>query len=272
MTRPLRLQFPGAIYHVMARGNARQLIFLDDDDRRRFLKMLSDVSLRLHWRLVAFCLMDNHYHCCVETRESTLARGMGDLNSMYAQSFNRRHDRCGHLFQGRYRAILVQRPSYVLEVIRYIVNNPVRSGQCDKAEAWKWSSHRAMIGAAAPLPSHDVSGALAYFREPGHRPMPAYRQFVAADTTKSLDELDRHPLVLGTETFAEGALDRVDCQDAEVSRRQRVRRSLLAYERDAQTRDEAIRSARASGTYSLAAIGRHFGLHYSTISHICRGI
>ncbi len=143
MSRPLRLQFPGAVYHLTARGNAGQAIYLDDADRTRFLGLLGREVEQQRWRCHAYCLMDNHYHLLVETPEANLSRGMGRLNMAYAQGFNRRHERAGHLFQGRYKAILVGKDSHLLELCRYLVLNPVRAGLVDSPMAWPWSSYRA---------------------------------------------------------------------------------------------------------------------------------
>ena len=143
MARQLRLQFPGAVYHLTSRGNAGQAIYLDDDDRARFLDLLGREVEQQRWRCHAYCLMDNHYHLLVETPEANLSRGMGRLNMAYAQGFNRRHERAGHLFQGRYKAIVVEKDSHLLELCRYLVLNPVRAGLVDSPMAWPWSSYRA---------------------------------------------------------------------------------------------------------------------------------
>ena len=112
MARPLRLEFPGALYHVTARGNARQAIVLDDRDRALFLLCLGDTIARFGWICHAYCLMDNHYHLLIETPEGHVSRGMRQLNGVFTQRINRRHGRVGHLFQGRFKAILVERESY----------------------------------------------------------------------------------------------------------------------------------------------------------------
>jgi len=128
MARPLRLSYPGALYHVTARGNARQAIYTDDADRQMFLLVLEDVETRYHWLCHAYCLMDNHYHLLLETPQGNLSAGMRQVNGVYTQRFNRRHGRVGHIFQGRFKAILVERESYLLELCRYLVLNPVRAG------------------------------------------------------------------------------------------------------------------------------------------------
>src|SRR5574337_356048 len=157
MARPLRIEFPGALYHVTARGNARQDIFLDDEDRRRFLGVLTHVVSRFHLRMHAYCLMDNHFHLVVETPKGNLSNAMRQLNGVYTQAFNRRYGQVGHVLQGRFKAILVDRDSYLLEVCRYVELNPVRAGLIEQVEAWAWSSYAAHVGLAAAPPWLDTS-------------------------------------------------------------------------------------------------------------------
>jgi putative transposase len=127
MARPLRIEFSGALYHVTARGNAQQDIYLTDDDKLEFLSLLQRACERYHWLCHAYCLMTNHYHLLIETHTPTLSKGMKYLNGTYTQAFNRRHKRVGHVFQGRFKGILVEKDSYLLELSRYIVLNPVRA-------------------------------------------------------------------------------------------------------------------------------------------------
>jgi putative transposase len=173
MARPLRLEFPGALYHVTARGNARQRIYLNDEDRHLFLDLLGKEVAQQGWRCYAYCLMDNHYHLLLETPEPTLVAGMRRLNGVYTQAFNRRHRRVGHLFQGRYKAIVVDKDAYLLELCRYIVLNPVRAEAVKRPERWPWSSYRATVG-ESPGPSWlAVAEVQALFPNRG-----AYRRFV----------------------------------------------------------------------------------------------
>jgi putative transposase len=119
MSRPLRIEFPGALYHVTSRGNAQAAIYDDDADRQAFLDLITHVVQRYRWLCHAYCLMDNHYHLVIETPEGNLSQGARQLNGIYTQRYNRRHRRVGHLFQGRYKAILVERDCYLLELCRY---------------------------------------------------------------------------------------------------------------------------------------------------------
>jgi REP element-mobilizing transposase RayT len=149
MSRPLRLHLPGGIYHVTARGNARRAIFEDDDDCAGFLIVLASTVARYRVRCHAYCLMGNHYHLLVQTPEPNLSLAMRQLNGVYTQRFNRRHERCGHVLQGRFGAQLVDGDAYLREVCRYIVLNPVRAGLVAHPGEWRWSSFRATAGETA---------------------------------------------------------------------------------------------------------------------------
>jgi len=146
MARPLRLGFAGAVFHLTSRGNFRQKIFFNDFDRELFVETLAHVISRYGWICHAYCLMANHYHLLVETPKPNLTLGMRQLNGIFTQSFNRRHKRVGHLFQGRFKAILVEKDPYLLELCRYIVLNPIRVKGGVKMDAWKWSTYRATAG------------------------------------------------------------------------------------------------------------------------------
>ena len=149
MARALRIEFAGAFYHVTSRGNERKPIYRDAADRLRKLAIIADIVDRFHLLLHAYVLMDNHYHLLIETLDANLARAMRALNGDYAKQFNRVHRRVGHLFQGRYKAILVDRDSYLVELSRYIHLNPVRAGIVERAEQYRWSSAQAYVGRRA---------------------------------------------------------------------------------------------------------------------------
>lgn len=180
MSRQLRLEFPGAIWHVTSRGNERRDIFRDDADRRRFVTLLSKVIAERRWILHAWVLMSNHYHLLVETPEVGLSRGMKWLNQMYAEGLNERHHRVGHLFQGRFKSILVEREGHLLELIRYIVLNPVRCHAVAFAGDYEWSNYRATAG-LQPAPAWlEIDWTLDQFGAGNRaRAHEAYRRFVA---------------------------------------------------------------------------------------------
>lgn len=203
MARKLRLEYAGALYHLTARGNERKEVFRDDIDRQRFIALLAHEVKQLRWRLHAYCLMGNHYHLLVETPEPNLARGMRRINSAYSQRFNRRHDRVGHLFQGRYHSILVHKESYLLELSRYIVLNPVRAGMVARAHHWPWSSYRATVG-LVPAPGFlEVRWLLEQFHSDLERAREAYQGFVNHDEVRCPWDNFRGSAWLGSESFGE---------------------------------------------------------------------
>jgi REP element-mobilizing transposase RayT len=207
MARPLRLEHSGAIWHVTARGNERGDVFRDDVDREAFLSVLGRTVSLYGWRLHAYVLMGNHYHLLVETPEPTLSRGMRDLNGVTTQRFNRRHGRTGHLFEGRFKAILVEREVHLLEVARYVVLNPVRVGLARSAASWPWSSFKATAGLAEGPEWLETAWTIEQF---GRRPAEARRRyvaFVAEGKTSGYDPWSHlHGQVfLGSEAFARDA-------------------------------------------------------------------
>ncbi|SFM83086.1 transposase [Nitrosomonas communis] len=135
MARPFCIEFAGALYHVPAHGNAREDIYHNDIDRQQFLLLLQNIVNRYDWYCHAYCLMDNHYHLLIETNSPTLSNGMKYLNGTYPPYFNRQHQRVGHVFQGRFKAILVQKNAYLLKLARYIALNPVRAQMVRSAKA-----------------------------------------------------------------------------------------------------------------------------------------
>ncbi len=269
MSRPLRIEFPGALYHVIARGNAREAIFQDDEDRQLFCSVLTRVCQRFQWRLWAYCLMDNHYHLLAETLQSNLSRGMREVNGVYTQAFNRRHRRVGHVLQGRYKAVLVDKDNYLLELSRYIVLNPLRAHLCKRPADWAWSSYRAIMGKSSASETLAIAETLGLFSTNRGAARRAYARFVAEGIDQPLPEI-RQQLYLGDDAFAARMAQRAKRVSDEVPRRQRALKSLAQYERETANRNAAIEAAYASGTYTLKAIGEHFGLHYATVSRIAR--
>jgi len=273
MARPLRLEYPGALYHVTARGNALQDIFLDDEDREAFLRVLGSVCERADWLIHAYCLMGNHYHLVLETPEPTLARGMRQLNGVYTQAFNRRHGRAGHVLQGRYKAILVDKDAYLMALCRYVVRNPVRAGLVADAGDWPWSSYRATMGklrAPAWLAVDPLLELLHYARGPARRAFGRYVRGGDDDLWQNL----RQQIYLGSEEFVAEVQSRIDpSQDlSEIPGAQRrpAAEPLSWYAEQYPDRGEAMAQAYLSGAYTLAAIARHFGVHYSTVSRAVR--
>ncbi|MBF0134472.1 MAG: transposase [Magnetococcales bacterium] len=149
MARPLRIELSGGLYHVTSRGDRREDIYFSEDDRHTWLEVFGQVCERFNWACHAYCQMTNHYHIVVETPEGNLSQGMRQLNGVYTQSINRTYGRVGHVFQGRFKGILVEKDAYLLDLSRYVVLNPVRAGMVANSRDWPWSSHRAMLGEEA---------------------------------------------------------------------------------------------------------------------------
>jgi len=204
MARPLRIQYPGAVYHVTSRGNERRRIVRDDADCHKRLDWLRRTVETYGWRLHAFVLMPNHDHLFVETPEANLSAGMQFLNGSFTSYFNRRHRRAGHLFQGRFKGHLIQEEGYYLEVSRYIHLNPVRAKLAARPEQYRWSSFPGYQRARRALPWVTYSSVLGEFgRDPGPARR-AYSRFVWA----GIGEWPKSPfsqavagLVVGSDAF-----------------------------------------------------------------------
>jgi putative transposase len=180
VARPLRLLVPDGIYHATARGIDRNAIYADDRDRRLFMRILERTISRFGWRCLSYCLMENHFHLLMRTPEPNLSRGMAQLGSGYAQAYNRRRERIGPLFAGRFGARLIQHDQHLLEVFRYIALNPVTAGLCHAPSAWAWSAHSALSGERPASPWLAIDEARGWFRiSDSVDGASAYRGFVA---------------------------------------------------------------------------------------------
>ena len=180
MARRLREEVEGGIFHVFARGNGKQAIYLDDEDRHTYLRMLGAVVAKRNWRCLAYCLMPNHVHLLVETPGANLGIGMQWLHGLYAQTFNERHGRSGHLFQGRYGSVRVATDAQLWVLVRYLAVNPVRAELCARPADWRWSSHGALAGSSDPG-WLDHSRLLQYLAAAGGNPAERYSSMVADD-------------------------------------------------------------------------------------------
>lgn len=281
MARPLRLEFPGAIYHVTARGNARHAIVLDDRDRALFLICLGETVTRFGWICHAYCLMDNHYHLLIETPEGNVSRGMRQLNGVFTQRVNRRHGRVGHLFQGRFKAILVERDSYLLELCRYLVLNPIRAGLVRHLARYSWSSYPATRGLVECPGWFNPDWVLSQFGAHRAGAQRRYAEFVAEGTgLPSPWSAVRGQVLLDSESFVDTMRPLLEETQTlkEIPRGQRLlhRPSLMqlftkVVRADKRLRDMTIRTACVDYGYSMATIADHAAIHYSTVSKIVKG-
>jgi len=280
MARPLRVEFKGAVYHVTSRGNAGQAIFLDDSDRLHLLDVLREVVERFGWICYAYCLMSNHYHLLIETPRANLSHGMRHLNGVYTQSFNRRHKRTGHVFQGRFKAILVEKESHLLEVARYVVLNPVRAKMAKYPRQWTWSSYRATVGEIASPAFLSASWLLEQLDRQPKRACLTYQRFVREGVGLSLWDDLRGGVLLGNEEFAEQMrpLLHVAARSKEIPRVERMlakptlEELFQGMETDKALRNDCIHAAVREHDYTLFQLQEYLGLHYSTISRIVQQV
>lgn len=278
MARPLRIEYPDAVYHVTSRGNARSDIFHSDQDREEFLFILDNVIRRFNWLCHAYCLMDNHYHLLIETPDGNLSLGMRQLNGIYTQKYNYLHGKTGHVFQGRYKAILVDKESYLLELCRYVVLNPVRAKMISKPEEWKWSSYHYTAGMKKVPVFLTTDWIIGYFSKSKAEAQKLYRKFVkeGINASSPWNEL-RGQILLGEETFIERYKKLLHGKEQikEIPRIQRYLnrpklRDLFSKEDKKKERDKNIYAAHVRYGYRLNEISEYLGIHYTTVSKVLK--
>jgi REP-associated tyrosine transposase len=278
MARPLRIEYPNAVYHVTSRGNARNKIFLDDRDRENFLFVLGSVVKRFNWLCHAYCLMDNHYHLMIETPDANLSRGMRQLNGVYTQKYNWWHSKTGHIFQGRYKSILVEKENYLLELCRYVVLNPIRANMVQKPEEWQWSSYDATAGLKSVPDYLTTDWILGLFHRNKKEAQKRYRKFVREGIQQGSPWNDlQGQILLGEEGFIDRFKDHLTDKEKirEIPRAQRyVNRPPLAKHfsqgEKLGRRNKHIYNAHIKYGYTLKEIADHLDIHYTTVSKIIK--
>jgi len=269
MSRPLRIEYTGAIYHITSRGNARQNIYDNDADRKAFLALLAVVCRRYHWVCQSYCLLSHQYLLMIETQAPSLSKGMKYLNGGYTQYYNRAHGRVGHVFQGRFKAILVEREAYLLELCRYIVLNPVRAQMVRAAKDWPWSSYRALAGLAEPVEALSLDWVWANFARRRAKAVAAYRAFVADGKGQpSPWQRLKNQIYLGSDNFVDEAQCKIKPGQSLISIPKPQKLSApkpLGDFVEGFERNEGMARAYLSGHYTLVAVGVAFGVSYGTV-------
>jgi REP element-mobilizing transposase RayT/DNA-binding CsgD family transcriptional regulator len=280
MARPLRIEYPGAVYHVTSRGNARQDIFLCGADRRLFLKVLSDTIEKYNWLCHGYCLLDTHYHLIIETPDPNLSLGMRQLNGVYTQTFNRSNHKVSHVFQGRYKAILVEKDHHLLETCRYVVLNPVRARMVAKPAEWKWSSYKSTAYSDKVPQYLFIDWVLEQFSTNKTAARQRYRQFVADGLQDKQDKFwDKlvGQVFLGSEKFVALLEEHIDGKRkiSEIPRSQRYpgRPPLERVFTDIpdasrQQRNLLMAESHIKYGYTLKEIADFLGIHYTTVSKV----
>ena len=270
MTRPLRIELAGGVYHVTSRGDRRENIYFCDADRRAWLELLGKVCERFNWMCHAWCQMSNHYHIVVETVEGNLSQGMRQLNGVYTQHINSAYQRVGHVFQGRYKSILVEKESYLLELARYVVLNPVRAGIVDDPQQWPWSSYAAMTGEKQAPPWLQTDWILGQFNRNRGQAVMGYVDFIRAGAgMPSVWERLRGQVYLGSDAFLQriqALSDKTSLAEIPRTQRRPLAQPLTYYRESIADPNAAMSAAYATGDYTMRQIADAFGVHYATVS------
>ena len=278
MARSARVQFPGALYHISARGNHQENIYFSDQDRLLFIRLLALTAKRMNWICHAYCQMTNHYHFLLETPDGILSNGMGYLNGVYTQKINQKYGFTGHLFQGRFHSKLIDGNAQFLATVRYIIRNPLDANIVEDASLWPWSSYRATIGQERSPDFLMVDQILSLFSADRSVAQSMFREFVhIKDDEEALIYLS-HQIVESIKTSTiNRAIPSVDLHRSlrPIPRKQKIigRPSLKAmFERmghyDLETRNHTIVIAYQQYAYTQSEIGNFLKLNRATISRI----
>jgi REP element-mobilizing transposase RayT len=226
MARKPRIEFEGAFYHVITRGNQRQKIFRDKDDFLKYIEILSNYKTRYKYSLYAYILMNNHIHLLAETQEIPLSKILQGINQSYTTYFNRKYKTVGHLFQGRYKAILCDRDEYLVSLVKYIHLNPVRAKMVKSPDEYQWSSHHSYIKKADGVDIIDTDQVLRMFSEDKQRARKLYRAFMSDGSIVRKENIYNTigQRILGSEEFLERVMERYD---GELKKEKREREYTL---------------------------------------------
>jgi putative transposase len=292
MSRPLRIEYPGAWYHVMNRGRRREQIFFSPKDYNTFISCMVEAVAGWNLNISAYCLMPNHYHLLVYTPEGNLSRGMRHINGVYTQRFNRTHKTEGQLFRGRYKAVLVEQDNHLLEVLRYIHRNPLKAGIAHDLKEFTWSSHRGYLSKTRKWNWLHKKFLLDMLTNTEHQYKSAYEDFIAQGESPEIEHfysLKNLPFVLGGSSFKDWVRSRFRhlLHNSEIPESRNLAEApediinlvcsyfrmdkdqIMASRRGHENlpRDLAIYLVRQHSRITLAAIGKHFAIdNYSTVS------
>ncbi|MGH7791996.1 MAG: helix-turn-helix domain-containing protein [Thermodesulfobacteriota bacterium] len=301
MARPLRIQYPGAWYHVMNRGASHQKIFLNDDDKNSFLNLLGEASKMWSIQVHAFCLLDNHYHLLIHTPKENLSRSMRHVNGIYTQRYNRKYGKDGPIFRGRFKGILIDANSYLLEVVRYIDLNPVKANILNTPEEYHWGSHHYYLNKRPSISWLVRDEVLGRFADTYDHSIERYKEFVKEGIPYYVEEFytkKNTSFILGGERFREWVITKLPSTAKEQYEMPEAKSLNSHYSADQiidivmkgykvnveilervqrgkwnEPRDVAIYLCRKEGGLALKEIGSKFGIRaYTTVSMAYRGV
>jgi REP element-mobilizing transposase RayT len=296
MSRPLRIQYPDAWYHVMSRGRRGEKVFEGKNDYNAFIDLLKELVEDFNVNIAAYCLLSNHYHLLVQTPDANISRSMRHLNGVYTQRFNRMHLCDGQLFRGRYKSIIVDGDSYLLELLRYIHRNPLEAGIVDKLNKYTWSSHKGYLSAAKKWDWLHKDFILSLFSKTKAESIRRYQRFVSKETPEEINQIFGRrnlPTIIGRKSFVDKIKDKffanksheevpesrflapdVDTIIGEVCKYYKIQTNDLLLSRRGyfnEPRNVAIYLIRHLRNDTLKDVGKFFGIvKNSTISSIDR--
>lgn len=296
MARQLRIEFEGAFYHVTSRGNLREKVFFVDNDRERFLEILRRTKERYGYLLHAYALMDNHYHLMIETPRANISQIMQNINTSYTVYINRKHHRSGHLLQGRFKGIIVDKDEYLFTLSRYIHLNPVRAKIVQRPEDYKWTSYKAYIDKTARKTLVDTADTLSYFSKKKGKAARAYKAFIDAGVggeENPFKEVEAG-IILGDGRFKEkimGLLDEIKADD-EIPQLKRLRekvpidkvintcssyygkkqKELLRRGKGKRERQIVIYLSKVLSSKKSIEVGNYFGIKGPAVSGVMKAI
>lgn len=265
MTRPARLEFPNALYHAISHGHTGENLFIEDDDRQAFLVLLEELLSRHDIICYAFCLMDGHYELLVETPKANLSQLMRGLNGRYTKYLNKKNKRIGHLFQGRYKAVVVQKELYLLELSRYIILNPVRAGLVNKPESYPWSSYSATIRQSICPDWLAAENLINTCHNKKNEAAQLYKAYVENGIDQAFSGKIQHQIYLGDQSFIYQVKKQVT-----KGTKQSPKRAIEKIISRVADRNTAMKVIYKTGHYTMFEIARYFNVHYSTVSRAIR--
>jgi putative transposase len=278
MARPLRIQYPGAMYHIISRGIGRMTIFHNEKDWKKFIQFMERVIEKYNWICHAYCLMGTHYHILLETPDANMVVGMKYLNQLYSQFYNWKYQRVGPVLQGRYKAWLVEKEEKFLDNSRYIVNNPVKAKMVQHPSEWPWSSFRATRGLEKVPGYLETDFLLRHFSSSRKKAQKMYEDFVLDGIGMESPLMEaKNQIFLGSDSFIAEAMQHADCTGIliDIPRTQKLaaRPTLVdIFENGNRTskklRNLRIKEAFEKHQYTLREIGQHLQLHPDYLSRL----
>ena len=271
MARPLRVEFPGALYYISSVGNGGNPIFKDSSDGNIWLNVFDNVCNRFNWECLSYCLMSDRYHLIVRTPEANLSKGMRQLNGNYTQNYNRKHNVGGHVFQGRYKSVLVQESEYLLPLIKYITLLPQRAGFVNHPSQFKWCSSKYLY-AKEDIPNWME---LSWFEEEFSSDISSFDEFLDIPEESEILNKVTKQIYLGDDNFILSIQKKLTNEklSEEIPNTQLTKPISFVFEsymKSSKDKNEALAKTYLTGDYTLKEIGDYMGMHYSSVSKIVK--